>query len=235
MDQTLCRHCGEAISGKYCAACGEKAEITKITLHGLLHEVFHYFTHLDKGFGYTLKQLVIHPGKMQRRYIEGDRARHQKPFSMFFICGTISGLGYYFIGLAMTALHGSENTVEEDFFRHYFGLSQLVLLPLYSLLTWLLFKNQKYSYAETLIMMLYTLSFIFIAVVPINAVKLIFPDYENRIVEVIVLLAYNVIGNLSFYDGPKWKIAIQGSIAILGCFVCSILFQDLLLSMMQKH
>ncbi len=63
----------------------------------MLPEVFHFFTHLDKGFLYTLKSLLKHPGRMQHGYVEGDRSRHQKPFSMFFICLTIAALSRYWI------------------------------------------------------------------------------------------------------------------------------------------
>ena len=119
MRHSNCRNCGHAISGNYCSNCGDKASIKAITLSNIFHEVFHYFTHLDKGFGYTLKKLITSPGTMQRKYIEGERARHQKPFSMFFICGTISGLGYYLINVAFRKLYGEADYVSEDFFRHY--------------------------------------------------------------------------------------------------------------------
>jgi hypothetical protein len=33
-------------------------------------EVFHFFTHLDRGFPYTLKKLIVSPGTVQRDYIK---------------------------------------------------------------------------------------------------------------------------------------------------------------------
>jgi hypothetical protein len=43
--------------GKYCNSCGNSYIVKRITTSGILHDVFHFFTHLDKGFGFTLKQL----------------------------------------------------------------------------------------------------------------------------------------------------------------------------------
>jgi rRNA maturation protein Nop10 len=139
---SICKNCGYTTSGNYCEQCGQRTAVAQITLHSIVHEVFHYFTHLDKGFGYTLKKLITEPGTMQRRYIEGERSRHQKPFSMFFICGTISGLGYYFINLGIANLYGLQNETETGFFRHYFVLLQALLLPLYTFITWLCFKSE---------------------------------------------------------------------------------------------
>src|SRR5215210_6216587 len=107
-----CKSCGYSGYGNYCSHCGQPYETRRITLRGLLHDVFHFFTHLDKGFAYTLKQLIIAPGKMQRDYIEGDRARHQKPFSMFFICATITALLRYWINLALMRYFKSGNVSE---------------------------------------------------------------------------------------------------------------------------
>ena len=227
MKHSVCRYCGHAIPGKYCYHCGEKTAVTAITLHSIFHEVFHYFTHLDKGFGYTLKKLIAQPGTMQKNYINGERSRHQKPFSMFFICGTISGLGYYIINVIYRKVYGAADYASEDFFRHYFIILQALLLPFYTLITWLCFKNHKYSYAETLIMMLYNLAFIFLILVPIISTKLLFPHYENRIVEVIFLLFYSSLTNFNFYKGNKWLIALQTILSIGICYIGSQVFSEL--------
>jgi len=229
---SICKNCGFTISGNYCEQCGQKTTVAKITMHSLLHEVFHYFTHLDKGFGYTLKKLVAEPGTMQQRYLEGERTRHQKPFSMFFICGTISGLGYYFINVAFARLYGFQDAASDSFFRHYFVLMQAVLLPLYTLITWLCFKNEKYSYAETLIMQLYNLALVFLVLVPIISIKLVFPDYENRIPEVAFIVFYNTVTNFHFYEGKKIWIVLKTILAISACYVLSQTVSQLIIKLM---
>ncbi len=229
---SICKNCGFTTSGNYCEQCGQKTKVKAITLHGIVHEVFHYFTHLDKGFGYTLKKLVTEPGTMQRHYIEGERARHQKPFSMFFICGTISGLGYYFINVAYAKLYGFHDAASDDFFRHYFVILQALLVPAYALITWLFFRNEKYNYAETLIMQLYNIALVFLVLVPIISLKLIFPHYENRILELLFLLFYNTVTNLHFYDGKKEGIVIKSIGAIAACYGASQIFINLFMKLL---
>src|ERR1700754_2075948 len=94
---TTCKNCGHTGEGAYCSNCGQPHAVKRITIHTVLHEVAHLFTHLDSGFLYTLKALAINPGHMQRAYLEGHRSRHQKPFSMFFVCATIAGIGIFWM------------------------------------------------------------------------------------------------------------------------------------------
>jgi hypothetical protein len=91
----VCKSCSSQGTGNYCGNCGAKYETKRITLSGLLHEVLHFFTHFDKGFPFTLKQLLIEPGVPQKQYVEGARSLYQKQFSMFFICASISALALY--------------------------------------------------------------------------------------------------------------------------------------------
>lgn len=230
---SICKNCGYTTTGNYCEQCGQKTAVSRISLHSILHEVFHYFTHLDKGFVYTLKKLVTEPGTMQRHYLEGERTRHQKPFSMFFICGTLSGLGYYLINVAFANLYGFHDEASNNFFRHYFVILQAFLLPLYTLFTWLFFRDEKYNYAETLIMMLYNTALVYLVLVPIVALKLLFPYYENRIIEVIFLVFYNTFSNLHFYEGKKHVIIIRTILVIFACYVASQVFSNLFIRLLQ--
>src|SRR5687768_13384097 len=122
LNTRVCRSCGYIGQGKYCQECGLSYEQKRISLSGLLHDVFHVFTHLDKGFGYTLKMLIVAPGKMQKTYIEGDRARHQKPFSMFLICATLAALSRYWIYRQVLKDYEAGNTSEVYFFDEYMVL-----------------------------------------------------------------------------------------------------------------
>ncbi|RYD93114.1 MAG: DUF3667 domain-containing protein [Sphingobacteriales bacterium] len=219
--QTNCPQCGTAATGNHCAACGAKVHPARITLHSIVHEAFHYFTHLDKGFGYTLKELFRHPGTMQLEYVNGRRALHQKPFSMFFLCGTICGLSYYFINQGYDRLYGADNHVESDFFRHYFVLLQAVLMPLYALLAWVAFRKTGRNYAEILVLTMYLLSATFLMLVIFQLLRLIFPHYDNRILELIFLLIYNPLTNLRFFGGNKWVSILKSAVVIVGCYLIS--------------
>lgn len=229
---TTCRNCGRTGYGKHCTNCGQKLSVERITVHGILHEVFHYFTHLDKGFGYTLKQLATRPGYMQKEYLEGKRTRHQKPFSMFFLCGTICGLAYYFINLAYHNLYQRDTVSEANFFRHYFVLLQAVMMPFYTFVLWFLFRKATFNYAESLVLTLYSLSFVFLVLIFINLVKLAFPDFDTRYIEVVFLVFYNNITNIRFFGDKKWIVVAKTIVMLAVAYVSSQLVSQAVIKLL---
>ena len=210
-----CKACGSSGAGNFCANCGQTFKTKRITLKGLLHDVFHFFTHLEKGFGYTAKQLAIAPGKMQREYVEGVRSRYQKPFSMFFICASVNALVRYWIFESLFKFYHWGNPIEANFFHQYMVLLYTILMPLIILITWLFFFNAKYNYAETGVLQLYLFSFIFLAVTVIAFTKFIWHDLDTAKIELPVILVYSTITCINFYNkNNKWITAIK-SIALL--------------------
>jgi hypothetical protein len=123
----ICSNCGNEGTGDYCSACGHVYVVKRITVASILHEVAHIFTHFEKGFGYTFKQLAIRPGRMQKDYLAGNRKKHQKPFSMFFVCATFAGLAIYLSIKPFTQITRIGEATEE-FARHYYVILQSVLL-----------------------------------------------------------------------------------------------------------
>ena len=208
----ICRSCGSQVETHYCGNCGEQKELKRISIHGLVHDVFHFFTHLDKGFLYTLKQLVKAPGNMQLDYVNGERSKHQKPFSMFFICATFYMLSKYYINKIMIYYQIGE-IKEADFSHKYMVPIQILLIPFYALLAYLFFRKSKFNYAETGVMLIYTVSFFFIFTTFILLIKFIAPEFDTGIIEFPILMLYNGITFLNFYKGqPKWSTALKSII-----------------------
>ena len=141
----VCKSCGFSGEENYCSRCGQPFKTKRISLPGLFHDIFHLFTHLDRGFGYTLKKLIIAPGHMQRSYIEGERNKHQKPFSMFFICATVAALSRYWIFSALLKYYDAGNISEADFFHEYMVVVHIIMLPLYAFIAYLFFYKSKYN------------------------------------------------------------------------------------------
>lgn len=204
-----CKNCSTESDGKYCPNCGQQLAIHRITVSHLLHELVHTFTHLEKGFLYTLKKLLTDPGRMQRVYLEGFRAYHQKPFSMFFICATISALSLYWIN------RFSGNSTDEGqaainyFLQHYYVLLHIILLPFYTLVTWILFIRSKYNYAEILVLGMYMLALMLLLLVPMYVISAGLPVLKTRLFETVLFSVYNVWTFVRFFNKtPWWKVII---------------------------
>lgn len=230
-----CKYCKAEGSGIYCSNCGNVYATKRITIKSILHDVFHFVTHLDKGFGYTLKQLFTAPGVTQREYAEGYRAKHQKPFSMFFLCASITALIRYRINIALVDYFNSGNATEGNFFHEYMVLMHSLLLPLYALITWLIFYRSKYNYAEIVVFLLYTFSAFFLITDFVALLRLIWPPLNTDYIELSLLLIYNAITNINFFNSSnKWLVIIKSIVNMVIVYFIANYAQDFLVTVL-KH
>lgn len=77
-----CLNCGTALTGAHCHGCGQKAVVHR-SLKAIGHDLMHGVLHLDGKLWRTLPLLALKPGKLTRRYIDGERAKFVSPMAMF--------------------------------------------------------------------------------------------------------------------------------------------------------
>jgi len=226
----ICKSCGSRGPGNYCNACGQAFTSPRLTVKGIFHEVFHFFTHLDKGFPFTLKNLIAHPGEMQRKYVEGARNRHQKPFSMFFVCASFAALALYWINSTLINYFNAGDVQEGAFFHKYWVLTQICLLPLYAFITYFFFRRSKYNYAEICVLLLYQFSFLFVLLVAIHVTRLLWHHLQTRYIELPLIIVYSTITNLNFFNKlPRWACILRSTFSIAICFLLAIFVQYVLI------
>jgi len=233
LSKRICKQCGARGAGKFCGNCGQSLEVKRLTTANIFHEIFHFFTYLDKGFPYTLKKLALAPGNMQKDYVNGQRGKNQQPFSMYFVCGTLTALALYIIHRPTGNISHFEE-VQGDFTRHYYVIVQSILLPFYAFVTWVFFKSKNFNYAESLVLLAYALSFMFLLVVFTNLIDLI---PHKRIAaayyEIPVLFLYLLWTYFNFFkDELKWRITIKTVLTILICYFASNLAGDMIVNRM---
>lgn len=77
-----CLNCGTELAGAYCHACGQKGHLHR-TIGAFMHDLLHGALHFEGKLWRTLPMLVFKPGKLTRRYIDGERARFVSPMALF--------------------------------------------------------------------------------------------------------------------------------------------------------
>lgn len=225
-----CKSCGSSGTGNYCNHCGQSFDTRRITISELIRELYRFFLHIDKGFFYTLKQLIIAPGHMQRTWIEGRRKMHQKPFSMFLICATISAVSRYWIFNAVIRFYHSDIVTEATFFHEYMVIMFILLVPLYVLIAYLLFYKSGYNYAEIGVLILYMAAIFFLLAVVIGMVKLVYPHLDTVYIETPVYIIYITITLINFFNkSPKWLVTIKSLVIITSIILLNQVVEDLLM------
>ena len=77
-----CSNCGTPLTGAYCHACGQKGHLHR-TIGAFMHDLLHGALHFEGKLWRTLPMLVFRPGRLTRRYIDGERARFVSPMALF--------------------------------------------------------------------------------------------------------------------------------------------------------
>lgn len=86
---TVCRNCGAALAGDFCHDCGQSAQSLRRPFWALLGESIETLFSLDSRAARTLPSLLIHPGRMTRAYLDGQRARFIPPFRLYVLASLI--------------------------------------------------------------------------------------------------------------------------------------------------
>ena len=89
-----CLNCGQALTGRYCAGCGQKKLPTDLTLREFLHETTQELTNWDGKIPVTLKALFFKPGLLTEDFFAGRRARWLLPLRLYLICS----IAYFLAG-----------------------------------------------------------------------------------------------------------------------------------------
>jgi hypothetical protein len=92
-----CLNCRTPLVGEFCHRCGQSGHIHR-TLSAFGHDLLHGVLHFEGKIWRTLPMLALHPGRLTRRYIEGERAAFVSPmalflFSVFLMFAVINSIG----------------------------------------------------------------------------------------------------------------------------------------------
>lgn len=77
-----CLNCGAQLDGAYCSSCGQRAHLHRSLIH-LGHDILHGVFHFEGKMWRTIPELFFHPGRLTRRYIDGERAKFVSPMALY--------------------------------------------------------------------------------------------------------------------------------------------------------
>lgn len=151
-----CLNCNNTIQieQKFCPECGQKTSTARLNTSHILHDVFHAFTHTDKGVLYLIRWLIVKPGTISREYVLGQRKKYFNPFTFLILVIGITTILAAKFSLFSPYLKNI-NSIQTFFNKHYNFLI-FCIVPLIALYTKLLFKRTKINFAESVILSSYT-------------------------------------------------------------------------------
>ena len=162
-----CKNCNEIILSNFCSNCGQK-KYKRIDKKYILDEIQYTFLHMNKGFWYSIKNIIKNPGKTARDFIDGNRVNHYKPILLTFVLsGIATFLTYKVLGLSeiMSRYYANNHMSSKftndllSFLSSYTSILMLALIPFFALATKIAFRKSGHNYFEHIVINSFFLSF----------------------------------------------------------------------------
>lgn len=161
----FCSNCGHELNHNFCASCGQR-KYRRINRDYIIGEIQNVFS-ATGGFLYTLRKLIVNPGKTAHEYIDGKRIKHFLPlYFVFILSGFEALIAYKWVGIYdLVETFLNQQHMSSAFMHDYYiflssnhSLLMLLLLPLFALCTKLVFRKWGQNYYEHIVMNAYILS-----------------------------------------------------------------------------
>lgn len=160
-DISTCTICNDTLTGKFCGNCGQPAQVKRVDFHYISHEVQHLL-HFEKGFLYTIKQLLIRPGQNIKGFIAHDRSRLVKPVIFLIVTSLIYSTLIHFFHVEdgyvnYSSEKASATTAIFAWIQGHYGYANIMMGVFIAWWLGLFFKKYNYNIFELLILLCFVM------------------------------------------------------------------------------
>ena len=152
-----CKNCDESLMGEYCAHCGQVAKLERIDGKYIKNEIVHLL-HLEKGLFYTVKELLLNPGKTVQQYLLENRSRLVKPIVFIVVCSLVYSIAnhYFHIEDGYATYQDSKPSYTLSIFewiQSHYGYANIIMGVFIAGWIKILFQKHDYNFYEVLILL----------------------------------------------------------------------------------
>ena len=241
---SVCANCGAALTGPYCATCGQKARATNPSVHDFVHEIVEELVHFDGKIFRSLWLLFARPGFLTQETFVGRRASYVSPFRLYLL---FSVLFFAAFALAPTLIQltyrpddaekldpatiaqrvAEIRAAANDAINHWLPRAMFVLMPIFAALVMLVQPRKGLNYPQHLYfaMHVHAVAFFVAALVALaNIVVVPFLSKAVIVAGLVFVVAHSALALQTAYGtglwGTLWRTAVVGvvywTVVILG-------------------
>jgi len=247
-----CKTCKQPVSDNYCSNCGEHVVAPRISFKNFLSDILSDTIALEAPVFYTIKQLILNPGKVALRYVSGNRKVFTKPFAFFLLMiGVNYVLNQLLIDPEELLQHINENFLKNlamipkqsqaeftqsiewaNKFQDYMKEMNFMLIPFLSISSWIFFRKSKHNLLENMVLFFYTMGIIMtfaIVTVLLSGISLNTMSFTSPIMN-IVKIVYIIWAQVQFHQQANFKGILKAlavyilSIAMMGAIASLFIF-----------
>lgn len=162
-----CKNCGELVPDKFCGHCGQNSKVGKINFPNFLSDLSQSVFLVNSGFFYTLLNLFKRPGYAIKDFLDGKRKKHFKPMAFvlvlstfYFLISRISGGNTWLKDVMVGFTTYDSGSIESmtssmTWFSNNFAYTSLLLVPIFSLASFVSFSGKGRNYLEHIVLNAY--------------------------------------------------------------------------------
>lgn len=157
---THCKNCKEEIKGNFCSDCGHPVHLKRIDSQYIAHEINHVL-HLEKGFFYTIKELLIAPGINVKTFLTNNRSRLVKPIIFLIVTSLAYTIISHFFHIedryVSVEQTGKTSKAISHWVQTHYGYSNIIMGIFIAFFLKLFFKKYDYNIFEILILLCFVM------------------------------------------------------------------------------
>ena len=228
MDKDLtnsCKNCEKKVQGNYCAFCGQKTSINKVTFKETIQDLLDAIFSIEAPLLTTIKMLVINPGKLFTEYLSGKRKKYYRPVTFFILMTVIYLLIRELINydpFGSTILQVNDPTASQLLTKSrnfmLFNIDKLLFVFVFSLgLMMKLFFYNKKSLAEFLAISFFLMG-IYTILTALNMFYIRFIDNTFQGIHIVIMFLYFIFAMLAFFKKSKFLVIFKSVFAYVIAF-----------------
>lgn len=153
----FCPSCQSILSGPFCAACGKPKTLRRIDGSYVLDQIGSVFN-LDKGFFYSIRELLLRPGLSVQHFLSTDRSKLVKPIVFILITSLIYNLAQRWLGFedGYATAGGIDGTATAEilgWIQANYGYTNILMGGFIAFWIKVFFRKANHSYFEILVLL----------------------------------------------------------------------------------
>jgi hypothetical protein len=156
-----CKNCNAEFTQNYCPNCGQATKIKRIDGRYILKEIGEILN-FERGFFFTVRELLLRPGENVRNFISYNRGRLVKPIIFIIVTSLIYSLVNHFFQIEDGYVKFGEekqSTTGHIFkwVQEHYGYANIIMGIFIALWTQLFFRKYRYNFFEILILLCFVM------------------------------------------------------------------------------
>jgi Protein of unknown function (DUF3667) len=213
-----CKNCNAEVKQNYCPNCGHASKIKRIDGPYIVREIGQILN-FERGILFTVRELLIRPGKNVRNFISENRSRLVKPIIFIIVTSLIYSLVNHFFHIE----DGYEKFEETNqstmghifkWVQGHYGYANIIMGTFFAFWTKLFFRKYNYNYFEILILLCFVIG-IGMLIYSVFAIFKGLTHIDLMQIGSVVCFIYSVWAIGQFFDKSKFVSYVKAFFSLI--------------------